>query len=72
MDRNVAYGLHALPSTECRRRVAETPRIGVAQPRQHPAPVGGQAHMLMLADDGGVRLEHAGGDAFQGEAAGHP
>src|SRR5690606_11628303 len=50
---------------------AEAPCIGITQPRQHAAAISRQAHMLMLADDGGVRLEQAGGDAFQSKAAGH-
>ncbi|MNE39239.1 hypothetical protein D3C80_1331810 [compost metagenome] len=50
---------------------AEPPRVGIAQPRQHPAPIRRQTHMLVLARHRRIRLEHARRHALQGEPPRH-
>ncbi|MNR21399.1 hypothetical protein D3C85_1382980 [compost metagenome] len=50
---------------------AEPPRIGIAQPGDHPAPLGRQAHVLMLADCRRLGLEGARRHALQREPPGH-
>ncbi|MNN55739.1 hypothetical protein D3C81_1706300 [compost metagenome] len=44
---------------------AKAPRVGIAQPRQNPAPFGRQAHVLVLARDRRIRLEHPRRHALQ-------